>query len=123
MKFSQTIRCQLDSMGWTIARFGKEIGRTPEHARKLRNGMAFPSDDLIPKIVIKLGLDGEKFRNMVLEDRWIHKHGKKPPTLDRHDLGSLELIWGNLCKEDKEYILCVASCLLKSRAFRAKRYR
>jgi transcriptional regulator with XRE-family HTH domain len=115
MGFSQTIRTQLRAREWSVKRFADEIGRGPEHARKLRNGTAFPSGDLAQRIAVKLGLDPAEFQAEVDVAKWEKKHGRKPPQTAHPELGPIEHLWIELSADQREYLLCVANCLLSQR--------
>ncbi len=111
MHFSETVRSKIDEKGWTVKRFADEIGRTPEHARKIRSGRAFPSDDLVPRIAQTLELDHAELQTQLDADRWEKKHRKKPPESEHEDLGPLQGLWTDLDDQQREVVLCVASCL------------
>jgi len=114
LKFSSTIRAKLRARKWTLKRFADEIGRSPEHARKLRNGTAFPSDDLVPIIAAKLELDNTKFQSQIDAERWEKKRGKKPPMREYPDFGALEELWPELNDEQRESVICLAKCIVAS---------
>lgn len=111
MSFADTVRSKIDEKGWSVKRFADEIGRTPEHARKIRSGQAFPSDDLIPRIAETLEVDHTELQTKLDADRWEKKHKKKPPVSEQVDLGPLQDLWTELNAQQREVILCVASCL------------
>jgi transcriptional regulator with XRE-family HTH domain len=113
MQFSDTVRSRVEAKGWSVKRFADEIGRTPEHARKLYTGLAFPSNDLALRIAQKLEIDQEKFQDQLDNDRWEKKHKKKPPESARPDLGPLEGIWERLDADERDCVFCVANCLVK----------
>jgi len=114
MRFSTTIQAKLKERKWTIKKFADEIGRSPEHARKLRNGTAFPSEDLVPVIATKLALDSTKFQSQINVEKWEKKHGKKPPMRASPDFGALEDLWPELSDEQRESVTCLAKCILAS---------
>jgi ribosome-binding protein aMBF1 (putative translation factor) len=118
MQFADTVRDQIQAKGWSVKRFADEIGRTPEHARKISSGLAFPSDDLAVRIAQRLELDHSNLQTLLDADRWEKKHKKKPPESERVDLGPLQNLWTELSDQQRELILCVASCL-KSQKKRA----
>ena len=111
MQFAEAVRNQMDAKGWSVKKFADEIGRTPEHARKLSSGRAFPSDDLALRIAQKLGIDHAELQEQLDRDRWEKKHKKKPPESERPDLGPLEELWEQLNPDQREYVFCVANCL------------
>jgi transcriptional regulator with XRE-family HTH domain len=115
MQFAETIRSGLDARKWSVKRFADEIGRSPEHARKLSSGTAFPSDDLAVCIAQKLELDQTEFQKQLEADRWQKKYRKKPPESEHPDLGALEHLWVELTAEQRECIVCLADCLLSRR--------
>jgi hypothetical protein len=115
LNFSDTIRDQLRKRQWSVKKFADEIGRSPEHARKLRNGTAFPSGDLALRIAAKLELNSADFQLEIDAARWEKTRGRKPPQADRPDLVPLEGIWNELTAEQREYVVCVANCLLLKR--------
>jgi ribosome-binding protein aMBF1 (putative translation factor) len=115
MQFADTVRDQMDAKGWSVKRFAEEIGRTPEHARKISTGLAFPSDDLAVRIAHRLELDHVKLQTLLDADRWEKKHRKKPPESEQADLGPLQNLWTELNDQQREVILCVASCLKTQR--------
>jgi transcriptional regulator with XRE-family HTH domain len=120
MRFADTVRCQLDAKGWSVRKFADEIGRTPEHARKLSSGLTFPADDLVPRIAEKLGIDHAELQEQLDRDRWEKKHRKKPPESARPDLAPLEDLWEQLNPDQREYMLCVANCLVMRRQRKAQ---
>jgi transcriptional regulator with XRE-family HTH domain len=111
MRFADTVRSKIDEKGWTVKRFADEIGRTPEHARKIRSGRAFPADDLIPRIAQTLDVGHAELQTQLDADRWEKKHKKKPPESEQVDLGPLQDLWKELNDHQREVILCVATCL------------
>jgi transcriptional regulator with XRE-family HTH domain len=111
MQFADTVRDQILAKGWSIKQFADEIGRTPEHARKISTGLAFPSDDLAVRIAQKLGLDHDKLQTLLEVDRWEKRRKKKPPMSEHPELGPLENIWSALNGDQRELVLCVAKCL------------
>jgi transcriptional regulator with XRE-family HTH domain len=120
MQFAQTVRNQMNAKGWSVKKFADEIGKTPEHARKLSTGRAFPSDDLALRIAQKLDIDHEEFQEQLDRDRWEKKYKKKPPESARTDLGPLEGVWEQLNPDQREYIICVANCLVMRRQRKAQ---
>src|SRR3954453_12750249 len=100
MQFADIVRNQIAAKGWSIKRFADEIGRTPEHARKISAGRAFPSDDLAVRIADKLDIDNAKLQKQLAADRWEKKYKKKPPRSEHLDLGPLESIWEKLSTDD-----------------------
>jgi len=112
MQFAQTVRNQIEAKGWSIRKFADEIGRTPEHARKLYAGRAFPSDDTAARIAQKLEIDHAEFQKQLAEDRWERKYSRKPPQSARPDLGPLEDVWERLNPDQRDCVLCVANCLV-----------
>lgn len=114
MEFSETIRAKLKERDWSVKKFADEIGRSPEHARKLRNGTAFPSRDLIPRIAAKLELDNIEFQSQVDAAKWEKTHGKKPPVSEHPNFGALEELWPELNAEQREYVICMAKCIVAS---------
>jgi len=119
MQFADTVRDQIGAKGWSIKRFADEIGRTPEHARKLSTGLAFPSDDLAVRIAQKLELDHAKLQALLDADRWEKKHKRKPPESERPDLAPLEDVWAELDADQRDLVICVANCLILKRRKRA----
>ena len=115
MKFADTVRDQMEAKGWTIKKFADEIGRTPEHARKLYAGRAFPSDDLALRIAQKLEIDQAEFQKQLAADRWEKKYRRKPPQSAQTDLGPLEEVWEQLSSDQRDCVLCVANCLATKR--------
>ena len=111
MQFANTVRGQIEARGWSVKKFADEIGRSPEHARKISTGLAFPSDDLAVRIAQKLELDQAKLQGQLDADRWEKKHQKKPPESEHPDLGPLEDAWEQLDAGQRDLILCVAYCL------------
>ena len=111
MRFADTVRAKIDEKGWSVKRFADEIGRTPEHARKISSGRAFPSDDLIPRIAQTLEVDHAELQTQLDADRWEKKHKKKPPESEHLEFGPLENVWSELNGDQRELILCVANCL------------
>jgi ribosome-binding protein aMBF1 (putative translation factor) len=111
MRFADTVRAKIEEKGWPVKRFADEIGRTPEHARKISSGRAFPSDDLIPRIAQTLGVDHAELQTQLDADRWEKKHKKKPPESEQGNLGPLQDLWAELNDQQRQVILCVASCL------------
>jgi ribosome-binding protein aMBF1 (putative translation factor) len=111
MQFADTVRDQIQAKGWSVKRFADEIGRTPEHARKISTGLAFPSDDTATRIAQKLELDHAKLQTQLDADRWEKKHKRKPPESEHPDLGPLENVWAELDTDQRELMLCVATCL------------
>jgi transcriptional regulator with XRE-family HTH domain len=109
----------MEAKGWSVKRFADEIGRTPEHARKISTGLAFPSDDLAMRIAQKLDIDHEEFRKQLAEDRWEKKYKKKPPESEHTNLGRLENVWAELNAGQRELVLCVAICLKAKKRKRA----
>jgi ribosome-binding protein aMBF1 (putative translation factor) len=120
MQFADTVRSQITAKGWSIKRFADEISRTPEHARKISAGRAFPSDDLAERIADKLDIDNAELQKQLAADRWEKKYKKKPPQSERPDLGPLESIWEELSTDQREYMLCVANCLIMKKRRRAR---
>jgi transcriptional regulator with XRE-family HTH domain len=102
----------MESKGWTIKRFADEIGRTAEHARKISNGLAFPSNDLAERIAQKLSVDHSELQRQLDEARWEKKHKKKPPESVHPDFGPLEEVWEQLNLDQRRYMICVATCLI-----------
>ena len=115
MQFAETVRGQLALRGWTIRKFADEIGRSPEHARKISTGRAFPSDDLALRIAQKLEIDPDDFQGKVASDRFEKRYGKKPPQRARPDLEPIENLWDRLTPEQRDCVVCVASCLVARR--------
>ncbi|HEV7218760.1 MAG TPA: helix-turn-helix transcriptional regulator [Terriglobales bacterium] len=109
------IKNQLAQKKWSVAKFASEINRTAEHARKLQNGTAFPSADLAERIAVKLGIDPREFQKQLIADRWLRKHGQKPPQPEHSSMGPLQEIWHDLTPEQQECVLCVANCLMTKR--------
>ena len=112
MQFAEIIRSKVDAKGWSMKRFGDEIGRTPEHARKIYHGRAFPADDLIPRIAEKLQADQVELQEQLAEARWEKRYKKKAPQPVRSDFGPLDGVWELLDSEQREYVACVANCLV-----------
>jgi transcriptional regulator with XRE-family HTH domain len=105
----------MDKRGWTVKQFADEIGKSPEHARKLRNGTTFPSQDLTQRIADRLQIDAEKFRQQVDGDKCEQKFGRKPPEMEPPDLGPLTRIWSRLDPDERESLVCIANCLVTKR--------
>ena|SRR2546422_11232658 len=119
MEFAKIIRDRMGMKGWSVPKLAEEIGRSPEHARKICNGKTFPSDDLAERIATKLEMDPAEFKERVAADRWQKKYKKRPPQTERMELGPLEKIWMELDSEQREYLLCVGNCLMMRRPRRA----
>jgi len=116
MTYPEIIQSKLVDLGWSIKKFADEIGRSPEHARKIKNGTAFPSGDLSEKIAATLDLDIHKFREQVEVAKWQRAHdGRKPPVSERTDLGHFERLWAALNEEQRGYVTCMARCILVSK--------
>ena len=115
MQFSFTIRAKLKERKWSIKKFADEIKRSPEHARKLCNGTAFPSEDLIPRIAAKLELDNTEFQDQIAAARWEKKYGKKPPEREYPDFGALKELWPELNDEQRGSVICLAKCIVVAR--------
>jgi len=111
MRFADTVRGQIEAKGWSIKQFADEIGRSPEHARKISTGLAFPSGDLTARIAEKLGIDQTELQKQLQTDRWEKKYKRKPPESERPDFGSLEDIWNDLSGDQRQVIICLANCL------------
>jgi transcriptional regulator with XRE-family HTH domain len=111
MQFANTVQERLAAKGWSLRKFGDEIGRTPEHARKLSTGRAFPSDDLVHRIADKLEIEHEKLQRLLEADRWEKKYKRKPPESARPDLAPIQGVWQELSKDQRVFLVCVAKCL------------
>jgi len=120
MQFAETVKSQLALRGWSIRKFADEIGRSPEHARKISTGLAFPSDDLALRIAEKLEIDPEDFQGQVASDRFQKRYGKKPPQRARTDLEPIEGLWDQLTPEQRDCVVCVANCLTMRNRRRAQ---
>lgn len=120
MQFADVVRAGIDAKGWSMKEFADEIGKTPEHARKISSGLAFPSDDLALRIAQKLEIDHSDLQRKLDEARWEKKHKRKPPESERPKLGPLEEVWEQLNRDQREYVLCVANCLITKKWQRAQ---
>jgi ribosome-binding protein aMBF1 (putative translation factor) len=120
MLFSDTIRRGVQTKGWSIKKFADEIGRTPEHARKISNGTAFPSNDLTVRIAEKLEVDQTELQQQLDEARWERRHKKKPPTPAQVDLGPIEEAWRRLSQDQRQYVLCVANCFIMAKVSKTR---
>jgi len=119
MGFSQTIRSELRLRKWTTKRFSDEIRCSPEHARKVRGGIVPPGPDLTLRIADKLEIDPEELQREVDIAKWEKLHHRKPPNVTRPDMTALESLWTELSEDQREYMVCVASCLIMKKKTRA----
>ena len=120
MGYADTIRAELEARQWSVKRFADEIGRSPEHARKVRDGTAPPGPDLTRHIAAKLGLNLDELQEEVDIAKWEKRHSRKPPKPDHPDLGPLERVWKELTADQRQYLLCFADCLTRKKLRRPK---
>jgi hypothetical protein len=88
-----------------------KVGKSSEHIRKLISSETFPSRALQNALADLLEIDRGEFEKQVNADRWREKYGKIPTTKQaRHPIS---VVWGDLTKDQRTVLLCMARCMAK----------
>jgi len=111
-QFSEIILSHMQMKGVARNDLAKAVRRSPEHIRKLETGEAFPSIDLQEKLADFLGIDREKFTDIIQADRWYKLTRKRPPKSS--PVSPIDKLWDYLSGEQRKTVLCVAECLARS---------
>jgi hypothetical protein len=101
-------------LGHSRKSLANKIRRSAEHVRKLSAGEAFPGPELQERLAVVLEVNQAIVAEAVERDRWFKKHGKLPSVPDRGSFVSpIEKIWGDLTRDQREEITCLAECLVR----------
>jgi transcriptional regulator with XRE-family HTH domain len=111
-QFPELILSHMQIKGVERNELAKAVRRSPEHIRKLEMGEAFPSIDLQEKLADFLGIDREKFTDVIQADRWYKMTRKRPPKSS--PASPIDKFWDHLSGEQRKTIVCVAECFARS---------
>lgn len=107
---SEIIQAQMDKKKLSTWDLAGKIGTSYEHARNLQCGRIVPSEYLLPKLAVAIGVNARELTKTVVSDRIRMNYGAIPLELAGKDpeLEPIERAWRHLSDAHKADIILIA---------------